>query len=290
MNWVFFSLLTGFCEVAKDVISKKSAVKTNEYLSAFSMQFFSSLTLLPILLITGIPTLKPAFWWSIIIICFGIAAWSIFYMKAVKLSPLSITIPMLAFNPLFVTFFSAFFDKKLPDSFGWLGIIIICLGLYLLRLDLTSIKKFGLLYPIKKLFSDKGALYMLIVAFIWSWGIHVNKINITASSPQMFAFSATLSASLITFIIAFWQKQLSLKIIRSNFTNLSLIGFLNGLSELFLGAALNIGYTPFVTAIKRSNILISVITGKIFFEEGVTKFKLLGIIFIFSGVLLIIAT
>lgn len=107
--WIIFSLLTGFCEVAKDVVSKKSSEKTNEYLSAFSMQFFSALTLLPVLLLTGIPTLKPAFWWSLGVICLGIATWSVFYMKAVKLSPLSVTIPMLAFNPLFVTFFFRYF-------------------------------------------------------------------------------------------------------------------------------------------------------------------------------------
>lgn len=286
--WIVYSFLTAFIETGKDVLSKKSTKITNEYVSSFALQFFAALVLLPIVLFQGIPHIKPEYWLAMVFIAMGIPAWSLLYMKAVKISPLSVSIPMLAFNPIFTALFSIFFDKRWPSFYGWLGIILICLGLYFLRLKSETIKK-GILYPILNIKNEPGALAMLGVAMIWSIGTHINKIVVDASSPLFFAFSATFVGAVILFVIAKLKGKFSVSTIRENFFQLGPIGVLNGFSELALGLALGVGYTPYVISIKRSSILWTSLAGKFLFKDTISKINFFGLALMFLGIIFIIA-
>lgn len=285
--WIIFSFLIAILESSKDLIGRSTSQKIDPFVSAFALQFFAVIVLLPIILITGIPQIKPVFWLASIFTLFSIPLWSILYMKALTLSPLYISVPMLAFNPILNAMLSVFFDHRFPNTAGWMGIIFITIGLYLIRLKKETIQK-GLLYPIINIKNEPGAIAMLGVAFIWSVGTHVAKIITNASSPLMFAFSVTLLGSISLFIIGKIKVGLSFKMVKDNIFKLGPLGLLNGAAEFTRGLALQIGYTPYVVAIARSNIVSSSLMGSILYKDKLSKINILGLLLVFLGIVLII--
>ena len=284
--WTFLAFLSAFSSSAKFVIGKLSSTKTDEYISAFSMQFFASIILFPFVIATGVPEIKSLFWPSLLGLVITTSSWSILYAKALKLSPLSISVPMLAFNPIFTAIFSLFFDNKLPDVLGWLGISCIAIGIYLSRID-SRVKK-GLFYPILGIRHEPGTLAMLAVGFIWSIGAHLSKMNTLASSPLFFAFSSTLAGSLVLFLIAYFKTKVVFSQAIKHYKYALSLGAIHGFGELTFGAALSLGYTPFVVAIVRSSILWSSLIGGVLFKETFTKIKIFGLVLLFLGVVILV--
>lgn len=168
--WIIYSFLTALCETGKDTIGKTVSKKVDEYVMSFSLQLFAATVLLPFVALSGIPKIQPLFW---LLFAYGslisLPAWSILYMKGLKLSPLSVSIPMLSFVPVFVTIFTIIIERIPPTLIGWTGIILITAGLYISRLNKETIRK-NFLLPILNLKEEPGALCMLGVAFIWGLG------------------------------------------------------------------------------------------------------------------------
>lgn len=289
--WVLFSFITAGLETVRDVLGKKTSQKTDEYVTAFATQFFGLLFFTPILIWVGIPEIKPVFWWAALGGAITVPLGNILYMKAVKLSPVSMVVPMLAFNPLFTTFFTYIFERELPGLIGWLGVVLVGIGLYCLRLNKEVLKQ-GWLAPIKQITKEPGALAMLGVSLVWSVGANIGKVKVTNSSPLFSVFIATLFGSLVLLMIALYQHRFDLnKIVSSikkNLLGMSSLGLGVGLSNLAMLAALQTSFTPYVISIKRSNMVFSSIAGKFFFGEKLTKNKILGILMMFTGLVLII--
>lgn len=285
--WIIYSFISALAETTKDIIGKKGSQQTNIFITAFSLNFFALLVLTPILIYSGIPTLKPAFWYGVLAAAFTIPAWSILYMKAIKLSPLSLSVPMLAFNPAFTAILGIFFDKKMPSIQGWIGIILLGVGLYLLRLTKETIKK-GIFHPILMIKNEPGSIAMLGVALIWSIGAHVSKVIVTNSSPPMGAFIGTLNAAIILFIIGVVKKQINISTLKNGFKYLIPLGLFDGVSSFAMYLGLSIGITPYVISIKRTNMLWSSLMGKLIFKEQFDKTKLIGILTLLGAIILII--
>ena len=52
----------------------------------------------------------------------------ILYQRAIKISPLSLTLPFLAFTPVFVVVTSFVLLKEIPDINSLVGIVLVFLG------------------------------------------------------------------------------------------------------------------------------------------------------------------
>ncbi len=77
-------------------------------------------------------------------------------MKAIKLSPLSITLPFLALSPIFMIFTSDFILGERLGKYGIGGIILTVIGAYLLNVRDT---RKGILEPFKAIQRERGSLY-----------------------------------------------------------------------------------------------------------------------------------
>ncbi len=289
--WVFFSFLTAALETVRDVMGKKSTQKSDEYVAAFGIQFFGLIVILPALWVVGIPEVKPAFWWAAAAGLLTVSIGNILYMKAVKTAELSLVVPMLAFNPFFTALVAVLFEQRWPSVLGWAGIVVVGVGLYALRLDKKALQK-GIWGPLLQLRYDSSAMAMLGVAVVWSLGANIGKFLVINSSPVFAVWVSASLSSLVLFIIVVLRAKLDFKSvfksIRQNIFSLGSLGVGVGLSNLALNAALSRGFTPYVIAIKRTNIVFSSLAGKIFFKEKLTKNKILGILLMFVGLVLII--
>lgn len=290
--WILYSFLTAGFETVRDVLGKRSSQKTDEYLTAFGAQFFGMLLLLPVMLLVGIPEIKPMFWWAAVGGAITIPLGNILYMRAVKLSPISLVVPMLAFNPFFTAVLSFFSEGYLPGPLGWVGIVLVGAGLYSLRLTKKILSQ-GWLAPFKKIKDEPGMMAMLGVALVWSAGANISKIIVSSSSPIFAAFVGLLIGSSMLLVVVVLRSKFKLepifKSIRDNFLNLSSLGAGVGLSNLAMCMALSQGFTPYVISIKRTNMIFSSIAGRIFFKEKLSKNKVLGILLMFLGLILIVS-
>ena len=285
--WPVYALMSAFLESTKDVIGKSVSNKTNEYVAAFSLQLFGALILTPFLLYQGIPFIQPKFWFVMVGFCFTIPSAAILYMRAVKLSPLSLSVPMLAFNPVFTAFNAVLFDRKYPTYLGWTGIILVCTGLYIFRLDKSVLKK-GFFYPFMLLRDEPGALAMLGVSLIWSIGAHLSKASVSYSSPLFAGWAGTVIGSVTLFNIARRKIFENFHSITRNIRMLVILGIVDGLSILSMYTALSFGLTASVISIKRTNILWSSLYGSIVLKEQFGRLKMIGLFCMFVGVLLLL--
>lgn len=178
--WLIYALGNALLTSLVDLFGKLGAVRTDEYVAGFAWRLFALPVLIPLVVWKGFPGLGERYWTMVAIAAIVLPVTTIVYMRAIKLSPLSLTVPMLSFNPVFLVFTAWAINKEFPSVRGLVGILIIVAGIYLIHID-----KFhrGILAPLKALTKEKGSLLMLLIAFIWSIGAPVDKIGIQHSDP-----------------------------------------------------------------------------------------------------------
>ena len=227
MLWLLLSLLSGLSQSSRDLFSKKVLQNLDEYIVNFSRSFFSFLCYIPFLFFIEIPTLDSYFWLIILVNGGIVSVASFLYVKAIKLSPLSITIPMLAFTPLFQLFSSPLMVGEYASFWGFIGILMIVLGAYIL--GIKDVQK-GFLAPFKSLTKEKGALLMLIVSFLFSIGANISKIGVQLSNPLVFSIATDGAVmSVFLFLMLLRKSKQSTEGMRVHLRTLFIIGFLNSL-------------------------------------------------------------
>ncbi|MBM2838250.1 MAG: EamA-like transporter family protein, partial [Deltaproteobacteria bacterium] len=162
-----------------DALSKYALKDSGEEVVAWASWGFATPFLLATLPFIEIPTLDLTFWIATILALPLELVAVLFYIRSIKISPLSLTIPFLALTPVFLIATSFFILGELPDSSGIAGIILIAVGAYLLNLN-SSGK--GFLAPLTAILRDKGSLLMIGVSFIYSITSNLGKIAVLHSS------------------------------------------------------------------------------------------------------------
>ena len=165
MSWIIYALITAFSIATADAISKKAMIRSHEYVIAWVRQGYTLPFLAVVFFFIEIPPLDRTFWLTLLIaIPLDVTA-IILYVKAIRLSPLSLTIPFIALSPMFVIITAFVILGELPDISGLFGILLIVIGAYLLNVRAT---KHGVLGPIKAIKKERGSVLMIIVALIYS--------------------------------------------------------------------------------------------------------------------------
>jgi uncharacterized membrane protein len=285
--WFLFSILTAFFESIKDVYSKKSLIKVDEYVVAWSIRVFALPFLIIPLLFTGIPTIKTNYWIALLTGGTLNVGATVLYMKALKYSDLSISVPMVTFTPAFLLLTSPVLVGEFPNITGIMGITLIVCGSYVLNIKQG---KKGVLKPFKHLINEKGPKYMLLVAFIWSITSNIDKIGIKSSSIVFWIISINFFSSVIlTPLLVVKKKSRQLKLFEC-VKLLSLVGFFAALRSIFQMWAIYLTLVAYVISIKRYSVIFSIIFGYIIFKEKGIRERLIGAILMVLGVFLIVLT
>lgn len=284
MTWLTLGILTAFFEAVKDVFGKHNLQKSDEYVVAWSLSFFSVIFLLPWVLYTGIPALNSQFWLALLTGGSINAVTAILYMKAIKLSDLSLTLPLVALTPLFMLVTSPLIVGEYPNFFDYIGILLIVAGSYLLNI---KEKSKGYLAPFKALLDQPGPKLMLIVAFLWSIASNCDKIGVTNSYPIFWVFSlfGTMSVLLLP-VLLHKTPNLGRQILKQ-LPMLAAMGFINATGVIFQMQALTLTFVVRVIALKRTSVLMGVLFGHFIFKEKDIQERLLGAGIMILGVLFI---
>ncbi|MBS1272292.1 MAG: hypothetical protein MAGBODY4_01432 [Candidatus Marinimicrobia bacterium] len=283
MLWLILTLISALCWSSADALSKWISDDIGDFTNVwirfvYSMPFF-------LLLWIGIeiPSLDANFWWALAaLVPLEVLTWTL-YLRAIRLSPLSLTIPFLGLTPVFLLVVPWIFIGEQVSLIGGIGVVVIALGIYLLNVTKTDE---GFLAPLKAIGSEKGSILMIIVAALFSLSSTFGKIAITHSSPLFFA---GIYYPFVGLLLA--PYALSRKKVRTEAFSHPWRAILIGIS--FAGMAIahfyaiNIAKVAYMIAVKRTSLVFSSILGFLFFKEGNIRERLLGGVIIIMGVFLI---
>ena len=289
MFWAVLALGTAFFEAVKDTLSKHQLVLGDEYLLAWSYCVFG----LPLtglyLWWEGIPEIGSDFGWALAAgVALNMVAITL-YMRAIKASELSLTLPMLTFTPLFMLGTSPLILGEFPDRWGAMGMILIIAGAYLLHLKphVGIAQGRGLLDPFRALWSEPGPRIMLLVAFIWSFTANLDKVGVTNSSPAFWLFCFFIAMSLGLLPVVLVRSRRPLAQLRRNLSGLALVGLFGSLALILQMWAITLTLAAYVVAIKRVSVVFGVLFGHFIFNEKGLARKLFCTALMVAGVGLI---
>ncbi len=285
MMWLLFSILTALFEAVKDVICKKSLKTTDEYLVSGSMYMFSLPVLLLALFFIEIPVLSNRFWLALLAGTILNVLASLLYMKALKHSDLSISLPMVTFTPVFLLATSPLIVGEFPDLKGLIGIILIVCGAYILN---VKEKQKGLWSPIRALMRERGPRYMLLVAFIWSLTSNIDKIGVINSSVLFWVLSTHVASAIIFLPLVLYRlRRNKIRLSMPMLKPLLSIGLLTALRSIFQMSAIALTLVAYVISIKRTSVILGIWFGYLFLKEKGFAERLTGSIIMVLGVFLI---
>ena len=284
MLWIVFALIAALSDALRSTFSKVALRTIDSYFVAWAMVTLQSIFLLPAFLFIDIPSLGSAFWPLFI----GGSAMdivaTIFYMRAVQNSDLSIAIPLLSLSSLFLLVLSPLINQELPSLQGLIGVLVICVGTYALRVDRRQTGFFG---PFRALYQERGARQMLVTAFLWSLTTSLHKEGILNSSPLFWPVAYYGWMSIIMLPLAAWKVPHFAQVLRHSLRSVVPIGFCAAAMSLGQMIALSLGLVVHVASIKNLNTLFAVLIGTLILQEQGIKERLFGALLMFVGTLLI---
>lgn len=264
MLWLSLSLLTALTVALRDT-AVRSVSNTHSAMEIASLELLVSTPLFAAgLLFIEPPALDSSFWWAFFL-SFPLN-WCAYllYIKSLTLAPLSLTVPLLSFTPVFMLFSGAFILDEHINFMGTFGIILIVGSCYLLNFDKADK---GFFKPFFSIVTNKGSRYMLIVAFIFSFAAAFGKQGMLHSSPLFFSFLFFSLCNLSLIIGLAAAGKVNKKKILQGLPIGLLIGALFFAHVIFHSLAIMQINAAYMIAIKRSSILFSVILGWYLFKE-----------------------
>jgi drug/metabolite transporter (DMT)-like permease len=283
--WFILAIATALSVATGDALTKKFFGRFSPYDMAIASSIYSLPFLVVYVFIIPIPQLDTVFWWvASVLIPLDTFAFYL-YMKAIKLSPLSLSIPFLSFTPVFMLLTGFIVLGEVPNSWGIMGIGFVVAGGYLL--NVTQVK-YGYFAPFRVILREPGSVLMLVVAFIYSFLAVLGKKAIQHSSPLFFGFFYLAALDITTLIFfPFLEKIRWRDILKVPVKGLS-VGLMLFLHALFHCLAINMIEAVYMIAVKRMSIFFSVAYGWILFKESDIGARMLGALLMFAGVVFII--
>ena len=284
MYWILLSLATAITVATRDVWVKIMSKEISVY-DVACLELFWSLPFLIIgMLFIEQPPLDTTFWKAFILSFPLNWASYIFYIMAITTAPLSLTVPLLSFTPVFIILTGSLVLGEQVSMTGGLGILLIVLSSYLLNFNKFSE---GVLKPITALFTNRGSILMLLVAFLFSFAAVIGKQAMQHSSPLFFAFSFFVLCNISLLIGLALFKKFSIEILFKKISYGVGLGVLLFFHLLFHSLAIMKANAAYMISIKRSSILFSVILGWYILKEGQIKVRGPAALLMFVGALLI---
>ena len=284
MLWLLLALLTAFAVASHDAWVKRFFAHMSAYeMSAVPMAYALPMIVLA-LLWTPVPPLDTTFYWtfSLSLPLNGVSF--LLYMLAIKISPLSLTLPYLAFTPTFIILTGFLFLGEMPNSWGISGILTTCVGCYVLNLEAGGQGIWG---PLKAIARETGSWVMLCVAVLFSLAAVIGKKAILHSSPQFFSLAFFALHNLLLLFLLFGCKKIRPSILWQRPLPGAVAGVLFFAHILLHGYAIELTKAAYMIAVKRLSILVGMVYGTFWFGEKNFVRRISGAALMLSGAVMI---
>lgn len=281
-SWVLLSLIAAFTLATSDALTKKALASSNEYIVAWLRLIFSLPLLFVIFLFITVPKLDKEFYTAFFLALPLEILSIVLYIKALRVSPLSLTLPFLALTPVFLIFVSYVILGEKVSLWGGIGILFIASGSY--TLNISKIKE-GIFEPLRAITKEKGSVLMIAVALIYSLTSSLGKMAIEHSSPLFFGVTYFTALTIFFAPIALYKG----KEVRGRAAlSVLLPGVFYSLMVVSHMVAISLAKVAYVISVKRMSLIIGVLYGYLFFKEKNIRERLFGAMLMFIGFVMVV--
>ncbi len=291
MLWVLLSILAGFLVALSDTFNKKFFQKKGYPYMLCARTLGTVPFLLPFFLYLlwnhpqELSYFTPNFILNVLILLSLELTATVLYMKGIKLSPLSLSIPFLSFTPVFIVLTGYIILGEKVSAPGFVGILFVIAGSYLINLPAT---KQGLLGPFKAIFKEKGSFYLLQVALIYAITSVLGKKGMLLTDPVWFAsFYFSLLGIAAGVLLKIWKKLSFLEFFKKDWKKVLVVGSIQALMCYAHMLALKLVETAYMIALKRTSILFAVLLGCLILKEGSFKLRFSAALCMLLGIVII---
>ena len=286
-NWFALSMVSAFSLATADALTKRFFGDLTGLQLMIVRLAVPGLLLLPIAIRHPLPAVPPLFWFIIAILVplELLAMW--LYMLAIRDNPLHLTLPYLAFTPVFNVLTGFVVLRERISLTGFTGIFLVVAGAYFLnnqtggrgwRLPLTAIRR------------NRGSRFMLTVALIYSLTSVLGKRAMQDATPLSFGpFYFLLLGGLL--VVSAWCRQPGRVAVRGLFKRWRQLLMVGGcmavmiVSHFLAIAKVEVAY---FTSLKRTSLLFGILYGYLLFKEPNPLRHLLAGALMVGGVAMIV--
>jgi len=285
MIWFLLAFLSAFFDSMKDITSKKILKNVEPTIVALAQTAFAVPIFLFLTLVFEHPAFDDVFW--IIVILHGITIGFAFlvYMKSLKTTDISLSIPFTALSPVFMLFVTPLLIGESTTNAGSLGVLLIAAGVYVLNAGKASR---GVLEPLRALLRDRGVRLMIFVAFLWSVTATIDRLALRHSTPLFYITIDYFFASVFLYLNHLRTKTSLLGATKKYIRTLASVGIFFALSQIAYIYAYKLTLAAYAISIKRTSVLFTVILGGFVFKEKNIRERFLGAALIVIGVAIIL--
>jgi drug/metabolite transporter (DMT)-like permease len=285
VNWLLVTLLCALFTALSDAISKRVVRDNDEWLVGAITLGLADLALFPFFLASPRSSLDASIW-GILLIALPLEALGYFcFLSALRQAPLSLTLPLLAFTPVFTLLTGRIILDERISPMGALGVFLVAAGAYLLNADLVKVSVWA---PIREVFSRKGPRLMLLAAAIWAVTAVVGKKGVLLFGSLPFGFIMTAATGAVFGLVALGRRMRGTLVWNFRGPNLWFV-LLGGASMAGAAAthfyAVSMAPVALMIAVKRLSLVFGVLLGWIMFREEKVLYRLAATMVMVSGVL-----
>lgn len=274
MTWFWLALACAFSLATADAVTKYYLSDYSARELALVRSVGAGLLLAPLLLLQPFPHIPGGAWaWLAAVIPLEILA-MLLYMQAIRASPLALTLPYLAFTPVFTTVTGLLILGERVTAPGAGGILLVTAGAWLLQREPG--KRQSWLAPLRAIRREPGSRRMLAVAVIYSVSSVIGKklleyLPVTVFAPLYYLLVGGGMLLLFSFrqpdcVRVLWRRpkpQLAITLL------MAVMVMTHFLAIMRVEAA-------YMLAVKRASLLFGIIYGALLFGEKQLKQHLLA--------------
>lgn len=282
MLWIILSVLSGLGDAIIFALMKK--LKGISSSIVVWVHYALALPFLFVLMYFSFPEKTGSnLYWIIPLNSILLLISSYMLLKALQISKMSVSLPMLSLTPLFLVLLSYLILKEIPSAWGFVGILLIVIGAYAINIKNGK----GFFEPFAALFKIKGSFYVIVVSFIWSITASLYKKGIIESNPVYFTSMTYLFTSAIMLPFLFYDCRSKFSELRQNIKLLLFLGAASAFMTVLSSYAMLYTITSYVISIKRSSLIFSIFIGYFYFNEKNIKNSIIGTATMIAGGILI---
>ena len=209
------------------------------------------------------------------------------FLEAVRIAPLSQTIPVLSLTPVFTTLLAIPMLGEVPSTRQLAGVALVVAGVLWLNLGAGEGGSSSNLF--RSLWREKGSQLMVVTALLWSLAMPLDKLALTASAPPFHGMALNAGVAVGALLVLAGKNRVGeLRRLGSDWGLLTLVVIVGAVALVLILLAITQTWIGFIDTMKRGlGSFLALVWGRLFFAEPVTARKVVAVGVIAGGVALI---
>jgi len=268
MGWLSLTLLCAFALASSDAAAKYWLKGHSAWDTMLVRLGLAGVLLAPWLLWQYPAELTPRFWaWMAVLAPLEVAA-MLLYMRAIRDHALSLTLPYMAFTPVFIIVTGYLILGEVVSLRGLAGITLVIAGSWLLNFaNVERLTTRTLLAPFGAILRNPGSRMMLAAAFIYSLTAAGSKAAMNEVGSEGFGALYFSLVGAFTLSLVLLVRPRAFRILRQKPTASLLVATLMAIMVVTHFMALAQVEAAYMITVKRTSLLFGILYGALLFGE-----------------------